>query len=146
MNRVDRTVELYNQGCNCAQAVFCSFAEEQGMNLDQAAHLSSPFGGGMGNLGETCGALSGLFMAIGLKYGFDPSASKETKEKLYAEIKALGEEFRSIKGSTRCNELLEIHKDRPRPEINGKPVKRCEHLVMEAARLGEIYFQNKTNK
>jgi C_GCAxxG_C_C family probable redox protein len=125
---------------------FGSFVEEQGMDLSTAAYLASPFGSGMGNLGETCGAINGLYMAIGLKYGFDLTASKETKEKFYAKIKALGEEVRTIKGSMRCNELLEIHKDRPAPEVNGKPVKRCEHLVMEVARLGEIYFHNKSQK
>ena len=146
MNREDKAVELYNQGCNCAQAVFCAFAEEEGMDLKTSMPLSSSFGGGMGGLGETCGALSGLFMAMGLKYGFDSSATKETKEQYYAEIRSLGEEFRSSKGSTRCNELLEIHKDRPRPEVNGKPVKKCEHLVREAARLGEVYCLKKSTK
>jgi C_GCAxxG_C_C family probable redox protein len=146
MNREDRAIELYNQGCNCSQAVFCAFAEEEDMDKKSMFLLASPFGSGMGGLGETCGALSGLFMAMGLKYGFDPSVSKEIKEQFYTEIHSLGVEFRSIKGSTRCNELLEIHKDRPRPEINGKPVKRCEHIVREAARLGEVYCRNQTPK
>mgnify|MGYP003589578247 CR=1 FL=1 len=143
MDHESRAVELYNQGCNCAQAVFCAFAEEEGMDLKASSPLASSFGGGMGHLGETCGALTGLFMAMGQRYGFEPSDPKETKDQFYAEIKALGEAFRVSKGAIRCDELLERHKDLPRPEVNGKPVKKCEHLVRDAVRLGELYLQTK---
>lgn len=146
MNREDSAVELYNQGCNCAQAVFCAMAKEDGLDLMIAARLSSPFGGGMGRLGETCGALSGLFMALGLKVGYNPTDSKEVKDKFYAEIHDLGEEFRKAKGAIRCNELIALHKTMPRPEVNGKPVKECEHMVREAIRLGDAYLQAKASK
>ena len=143
MNREERAVELYNQGCNCAQAVFCALAEEKGIDHTTAAQLASPFGGGMGRLGETCGALSGLFMAVGLEYGYTPGESKEIKNKFYAEIHDLGEAFRKDKGAIRCDELIDLHKTMVRPEVNGKPVKECEHLVRAAIRLHEAYQAKK---
>lgn len=59
-----RALKLYNSGCNCAQAVFCALAERQGMDIDQAQMISSGFGTGMAKLGETCGAITGLYMGL----------------------------------------------------------------------------------
>ena len=39
------------------------------MGREMALKVSGAFGGGMGHLGETCGAVTGAFMLIGLKYG-----------------------------------------------------------------------------
>ena len=36
--------ELFRQGYNCAQSVFCAFAEDIGMDIDTALKLSSSFG------------------------------------------------------------------------------------------------------
>lgn len=36
--------ELFRQGYNCAQSVFCAFAEDIGMDFDTALKLSSSFG------------------------------------------------------------------------------------------------------
>ncbi len=146
MNHEDQAVNFYNHGYSCAQAVFCALTEENGMDLTIATRLSSSFGGGMGRLGETCGALTGLFMAVGLKAGYTPTDPKEIKDKFFAEIHCLGEEFRKAKGAIRCNELIDLHKTMPRPEVNGKPVKDCEHLVREAIRIGDAYFQSKATK
>lgn len=146
MNREEKAVELFRQGYNCAQSVFCAYADDLGLNLDQAAHLSSSFGGGMGHLGEACGALTGSFMALGLEYGYGHPVDKETKTKFYADIKEIGEAFRVAKGSTRCDDLLEFNKSRPKMEIDGKPVKECEHLVRQAVRLAENYRMNQRNQ
>ena len=40
--------ELHTQGYNCAQAVFCAFAEDLGLDLQTARRLMEGFGAGMG--------------------------------------------------------------------------------------------------
>jgi len=39
------------------------------MGRETALKVSGTFGGGMGHLGETCGAVTGAFMLIWLKHG-----------------------------------------------------------------------------
>ena len=57
--------ELHNRGCNCAQAVACSFCQEFGISEDEMFRIAEGFGLGMGVM-EMCGALSGMAMIIGL--------------------------------------------------------------------------------
>lgn len=41
-----RAKDLFKGGYNCAQAVFCSFCDETGLDFNAAARLASSFGGG----------------------------------------------------------------------------------------------------
>ena len=43
-----RAKDLFKGGYNCAQAVFCSFCDETGLDFNAAARLASSFGGGIG--------------------------------------------------------------------------------------------------
>ena len=89
----DKAKEFFLEGYNCSQAVFLAFSDELGIDQETALRLSSSFGGGMGRLREVCGAVSGMFMAAGVKYGYsDPKASDEKKEH-YARIQKLAEEL-----------------------------------------------------
>lgn len=57
-------------GYNCAESVLKALME--GLQLDVPAQMlkaASGFGGGIGGMGCTCGALTGGVMAIGLVYG-----------------------------------------------------------------------------
>ena len=44
MNHADRARELFLEGYNCAQAVFCAFCDLTGLDLGTAARLASSFG------------------------------------------------------------------------------------------------------
>ena len=46
----ERAEQLFFEGCNCAQSVFCAFCDVHGMDPDTARRVSSSFGGGMGRL------------------------------------------------------------------------------------------------
>jgi hypothetical protein len=48
MNHEETARALFYRGYNCAQAVFCAFCDQTGLTLDEAARLSSSFGGGTG--------------------------------------------------------------------------------------------------
>ena len=67
--KAEKAVEFFNNGYNCAQSVFCTYCEELGISKESAAKIAGGFGGGMGRLQEVCGAVTGAFMVLSLKYG-----------------------------------------------------------------------------
>jgi C_GCAxxG_C_C family probable redox protein len=66
---IDRAVLLFDEGYSCAQAVLLAFSPSFGLDESTAKLISSTFGGGMGRLRLTCGAVTGAFMVLGLAYG-----------------------------------------------------------------------------
>lgn len=140
--------ELFKQGYNCAQSVFCAFAEEVGMDFDTALKLSSSFGGGMGRLREVCGAVSAMFMIAGLKYGYITPNNDTIKAEHYERIQKLAEEFKKKNKTIICRELLglDIKQDSPIPEKRTEQYYKsrpCEKLVMEAAEIISNYITSK---
>jgi len=103
---VESAVSLFKQGFNCAQAVLAIYGKKFGLEHDTALKLASGFGGGMGAMGQTCGAVTGAFMIIGLKYGGTSSSDEEVKINTYKLIRKFAERFKSRNGTTICKELL----------------------------------------
>ncbi len=97
---------LFEEGYNCAQAVFLAFDDMTGFDIKVAAMLSSSFGGGMGRLREVCGAVSGMFMVAGTLCGYSDPKAKEEKADHYALIQKLAADFSKKNGSYICRELL----------------------------------------
>lgn len=101
------TATFYN-GYNCAQSVLSVFAEELGMSKDACLKLASPFGSGIAYMQETCGAVSGALMAIGLKYGRGKDGTREDKELAYDMSRHFIEEFKKTTcGVICCRELMD---------------------------------------
>ncbi len=98
--------ELFEQGWNCAQAVFLSHAAEFGLAPDMARRLAAPLGGGLGGLRRTCGAVTALGLLAGLRRGgYDPN-DLEAKTAFYALIQRLDAEFVAEFGTSQCAQLL----------------------------------------
>ena len=97
---------LFLEGYNCAQAVVGAFADELGMTQRQAVRLASSFGGGMGGMRETCGAVTGMLTVAGLLFGYDSPADDAEKKAHYAHVRALAEAFRAQHETLVCRELL----------------------------------------
>ena len=74
--------KLFLDGYNCSQAVFGAYAEDFGIDFSTAMKISSGFGGGFGRMREVCGAVSGMTMVLGLKYGYDDPKANELKAQL----------------------------------------------------------------
>jgi len=106
MNRVERAVSCFKEGFSCSQAILSTYGEQFGLNREMALKVSGAFGGGMGRMGETCGAVTGAFMVIGLKYGKTKVEDEQTKERAYNLVKEFVDKFRSRNGSIVCRELL----------------------------------------
>lgn len=96
---------------NCAQTVFGLFAPELGIEEKTALKIASGFGGGMA-CAETCGAVTGAYMVIGLKHGHavsDPIKKAETK----IQIQKFNEKFKRKFGSLVCKELTGFDISKP---------------------------------
>ena len=139
--RVEIALELFNEGYNCAQAVFAAFADKYGIDKDTAMKLSSSFGGGMGRMREVCGAVSGMFMVAGLETGAVDGADKDTKAANYQKVRELAERFKAENGSIICRELLgldESTKESHVPEARTAEYYKkrpCAELVKLAAEI-----------
>lgn len=106
MNRIESAVELFKKGFSCSQAIFSTFGKELGLDRNVALKIASAFGGGMGRMGKTCGAVTGAFIVIGLKYGQIKVENKQAKDKTYSLVKEFVKQFEAHNNSTICKELL----------------------------------------
>ena len=128
-NAREKAMDLFAQGHNCAQAVFATFAEEVGIDREQALLLSSPFGGGFAQMREVCGALSGMFMAMGLKEGYT-APNPEAKAAFYEVLREMEAEFSEKYRTSNCARLLKDAEDKGLE-------KPCAELVGLAAEITE---------
>ena len=95
--------DRFAQGFNCAQSIFAAFSAKLGLPSELALRVAAPFGAGMGRAGETCGALSGALMVLGLQHvGNRP----EYKEEIYAITRDFVARFQQRNGTTLCRELV----------------------------------------
>ncbi len=101
-----KAIEFFNSGYNCSQSVVCAYCKDFGITHDIGKKLASGFGGGLGSLRRTCGALSGTAILLGLKFGdYDPTdiVAKRNYYQLIKDAEAL---FSQMFHSSICKELL----------------------------------------
>jgi len=111
-----------------------------GVDFDTALKIASSFGGGMGRLREVCGAVSGMFMVAGMKYGGTDPTDQGAKAEHYKLIQALAKRFEKENGSIICRELLglAVKNDDPQPEVRTEKYYKkrpCMELVERAAKI-----------
>ena len=95
----------------------------------------------MANLGDTCGAVTGGMMALGLKFGRAVADDTEAKEKNYRLVHEFVEEFNKRCENTDCRNLLGFEPGSPEaserfanePELK----ERCSGFVREASEILE---------
>ncbi len=148
--RVLKARELFLQGYNCSQSVFCAYADMYGMQEDLALQVSASFGGGIGRMRETCGAACGMFMLAGMETGQTQPGDDAAKQQNYRLVQELAEKFKAMNGHILCRELLQLRKD---TKIVSVPDARtaeyykqrpCLRMVESAARIwGEWLEENR---
>jgi C_GCAxxG_C_C family probable redox protein len=134
-----KAVESFKSGLNCAQAVLTAYSDDLGFDKSLASMISCGFGGGMGRLQETCGAVTGSFMVLGIHYCKKYTDNKDRKEKTYAAIQSFDRKFKSIYNTTSCKTLLncdlkteegqKFHKEQNQGELI------CSKCIADAVRI-----------
>lgn len=124
--RAALALEKHKCGCNCAQAVACAFADKVYMKEADLMRLTEGFGGGMGCMDGTCGAVTGAVMIASLAQTKEDSdvyergmAGKRSKQILT--------EFTKMNGSVVCRDIKGIG--------TGKVLRTCSGCIEDAARL-----------
>ena len=143
MSKADEAAATFAGAFNCAQAVFSVFAPDLGLERELALRVAGAFGGGMGRMGEVCGAVTGALMAIGLKYGKYRAEDNEAREKTYALVQEFARQFRERHGQLLCRELLSCDISTPQgrqaAHDSGLHDTLCPQLVRDAAEIvGEL--------
>lgn len=97
---------------NCAQATFFALDQHFDLGGDQVLRALAPFPG-IALRGETCGAVTGAMMALGLALGTDTADNDAAVLAAYAPARELCERRENQHGSLRCDDLLERRLGRP---------------------------------
>lgn len=144
MDHINKAVELFLGGHNCAQAVAVAFCDVTGLDETTAAKISSSFGGGIGRMREVCGAVSGLAMVAGLLYGYtDPGEKDIHKKEHYQLVQELAGKFQAEVGSIICRDILKNPPSDPNPTSRTAEfykTRPCARMVMLAAKIMEEYI------
>lgn len=146
MSRAESAKEYFLQGYACSQAVALAFCDVIRLDEDTVKKIMLPFGGGVGRLRLTCGAISGMVAVIGMLFA-EAENSPENKKKTYAVTQELCGKFKEEFGSLICAELLAGTK--VKVEIGGEAEPRtneyykkrsCGEMVAKAAKILEDYL------
>lgn len=124
MSRVEEAVTYFAEGFSCAQAVCAAYAPLFGMEREMALRAAGAFGGGMGRTGQTCGAVTGALIVIGLKHGKTRAEDNATRETCYALAAEFIRRFEARHGALNCPALLGCHIGTP----EGRALAHEKHL------------------
>ncbi len=144
MDHFERGHYYHDRGFGCAQAVIAAYCEDFNLDVETALKISTGFGSGMGRMGEVCGALTGGFMVLGLKYGkvnTDGSKYGPATEMSYELVAKLAERFKEKNGTIFCKDLLGLDLSLPENReiaIERKYfVERCGKYIQDSIELLE---------
>ncbi len=104
MNRVDTAVSEIKGGLCCSQAILCAYGPSFGLDHEAASRVAAGFGGGMGRMAETCGAVTGAYMVLGL--AADPSTVRDGRARIYETVREFAKRFTARNGSVCCRDLM----------------------------------------
>jgi C_GCAxxG_C_C family probable redox protein len=146
MDQIECALTRYREGFSCSQSVFSVFAEQFGLPVEIAFKIASPFGGGMARMGETCGAVTGVLMVIGLAYGHTTAEDQASKEEAYRLVNEFVSQFKTRNGSIKCRELIGYDMCTPeklqRANESGVFDTICPRLVKDSAQIISMLIKN----
>lgn len=146
MTRQEKAAELFKNGYNCSQAVIGAFCDDLKLDFDTAMKISEGFGGGMGRMRLTCGAVSGMVMVIGMLLSRGEKEG-DTRAEVYEKVHSLADKFAEKNGSIICSDLLGLNENpvyNPNPDARDKSYfqkRPCVMCVTDCVKLIEENFK-----
>ena len=139
MKKETTAKNYFINGFNCAQSVLITYKEDFHIHENDLLKISCGLGAGMGRLQEICGAVSGAYMVIGLKYGKCNKDDNEAQDKTYGLVREFESKFRKLNKSTKCIDLtgcsLLTDEGRKHYFDNNLREKVCEKCVEDAVKI-----------
>lgn len=137
-SKTNDAVTCFQSGFNCAQAILSTYCEEFGMDKETALKVACGLGGGMGHLQGTCGAVTGAYLLISLKYGNIAKEDNLAKEKTHALVREFARLFEEKNKTTNCLELLSVDIINGDKQIVAEKFSMfCPKIVQDAAEIIE---------
>lgn len=122
--------QQFINGRSCGQCTLGEYAGCLGYDVDETDRMASCFAGGM-LMGQTCGAVTGGLMAIGLAF--------EDTDKAHEKAAEYTKKFAESNGSCLCAELLGcnmgIPEEKEKARAEGKLTELCPGFVVSAFEL-----------
>ncbi len=141
---ISTAIENLSAGYSCSEAVLLTYGPQLGLEQELAFKIASGFGGGMGFMGETCGAVTAAYMVIGLRYGASNLMDNYSRDITYVSVADFAEKFKRRNGFTYCKDLIEgvdMSTIEGRNEIREKG--KVPQIVSDAIMiLEEIFIEN----
>jgi len=133
-DRVKKALQTHKKGYNCAQAVLCVYSDLLAVDEQTLFAVSEGFGGGMGGMMGTCGAVTGMYMAAGLQNSGRDLEICSTKPETNELVRELAGEFKAKNQTLVCRELKGID--------TNQPIRSCEGCIEDAVRIaGKVLFK-----
>ena len=105
MSNDSEAVEKFLEGNACSQAVLGHYCQLFDLDRTTAIKLAAGFGAGM-QMAKTCGAVTGAYMVLGLKFGSEESGTSEGRREVYRAVVEFTRKFEQRNGTTDCRDLL----------------------------------------
>jgi C_GCAxxG_C_C family probable redox protein len=141
-----KALNTFRSGLNCAQSVLMAFQEDLDFDSKSAMALAAGFGGGMGRLQLTCGALTGAFMTIGYHCSKKYDQVETIKEHSRKMIQKVHNEFTALHNFSDCSSLLNLDlnkpEDRKRMKEENLEESVCEKCILTTVAILEEEFIN----
>ncbi len=132
----EHAIKGFYNGLNCAQSVIYAYSEDLTINESDALQIAAGFGGGMGKMQDTCGAVTGAFMVLGLLNGKTISDNKQLKDHTNRNIQDFSEKFQQMHQTLYCRSLLkcDLTSDKGREYYNQHNLKSniCSQCIADA--------------
>jgi len=150
MNDAETALQMFDSGFNCAQAVLSAYADRFGIDELMALRIPCGFGAGMARLQETCGAIIGGTMVIGLAMNENAKREEDiliNKEKVYENIIDFTDKFKERNHTIKCRELLNCdistEEGKNEYEKNNLRLKVCFKCIEDVIGILNNFINNK---
>ncbi|MBN2192716.1 MAG: C_GCAxxG_C_C family protein [Polyangiaceae bacterium] len=145
MTPVELCVRRFLDGASCTQALFSTFTEDSGLDLETRLRLASAFGSGVRLTDGPCGALVGALLVLGLREGYSEPRDVDGRRALHVVSGRLTSAFTELHGSVLCREIngFDLSTEQGRADANRARVRtlRCVEVVRGTAELLETILR-----
>ena len=105
MSKITTSVDRFLNGNGCSQAVLTQFSEQFGLDQLTALKISSGFPAGM-QMAGICGAVTGAYMVLGLKFADQDSVQSAGRARVYEAVAEFNRRFKKSHRTLDCKDLL----------------------------------------
>jgi C_GCAxxG_C_C family probable redox protein len=139
MNLTEKAISYFREGYSCSQSVLMACSGES----EPAARAAAAFGGGMGRQQKTCGAVTGAYIWLGMKYGAAGLPAESDKNRVYERVREFNRIFTERNGTDQCSDLLgedlNSREGKARIAARGLTEKVCEKCIRDAIEIIESF-------